>query len=90
MAARLFVAGEIIAWLFLGLALFFVALWAFDRGNALRHEYLIGAGMAWVYGSPFWIGAPLLAAWKRRELSKVQKRRAMAIIGAAALVFLAL
>ena len=89
MPARLFVAGEIVAWIFLAVALYFVALWAFDRGNDLRHEYLVGAGMAWVYGLPFWLGAPALAAWKRRELSKSQKLRAAVLVGVALLVFLA-
>lgn len=87
MSVRLFVAAEIFAWIFLAIALFYLAGWPFDRSNNLRHEYLIGSAMAWVYGSPFWLGALALAVWKRRELSRSQKLRDVAIFVAVLLIF---
>jgi hypothetical protein len=86
MIARIVLVGEVIAWLFLAVALYFVGAWALERGNDLRHEYLLGAGMAWSYGAPFWLGVPALAAWKRRDLSGAQRLRAAVLFGVALLI----
>ena len=73
----LFLAG---ASLIIGSA--YVAWWAADPTAHLRHEALIGSGMALIYGLPVGVAAFLLARWQTGSLPRWAIRASFILVAA--------
>jgi hypothetical protein len=72
----------------LGIGIWFQAQWFLDPHNPLRHEALIGVGLAILYGIPFGGGAAGLAWWKGDVLGTIERRLGWALALAAVLLLL--
>ena len=64
---------------------FYAISWVIQSDNPLRNEFGFGFGIGLLYGSPSWLGLPILAFVGRRELG----RRKVLVVLAPVLVALA-
>jgi hypothetical protein len=69
-AAMALAAGAV----FLGLAVYYVAAYAFDAGNPLRHESLFGAALALMYSAGSSLAASVAAGLLRSRLPELAFR----------------
>jgi hypothetical protein len=49
---------------------FYSISWVVQADNPLRNEFGFGFGIGLIYGSPSWLGLPILAFIGRRELGR--------------------
>ncbi len=53
------------------MAAYFLAMYYVDTENNLRHEYLIGVSLGFLYATGFTIGSAVLAVSVKKHLSKI-------------------
>ena len=76
------VIAQVIGLAWLLIAVYFIGMYYIDTENQLRHEYLIGMWLGFLYATAFSIVGALLAVTVKNKISK----RAFRLLGIPALI----
>ena len=68
------VLAQVIALAWLLLSAYFIAMYYMDIENHLRHEYLMGMWIGFLYATGFSLGSALLAVTVKNNISKLAFR----------------